>query len=46
MFLNENLKKKKQHRAGEMAQWLRALIALPEVLSPISSNYIVAHNNL
>jgi hypothetical protein len=28
-----------------MAQWLRSL-ALPEVLSSISSNYIVAHNHL
>jgi hypothetical protein len=31
-------------RAGEMAQWLRALIALPEVLSSIPSNHMVAHN--
>jgi hypothetical protein len=28
--------------AGEMAQWLRALIALLAVLSSISSNHIVA----
>jgi hypothetical protein len=33
-------------RAGEMAQWLRALSALPEVLSSIPSNYMVAHNHL
>jgi hypothetical protein len=33
-------------RAGEMAQWLRALNALPEVLSSIPSNYMVAHNYL
>jgi hypothetical protein len=31
---------------GEMAQWLRALTALPEVLSSISSNHMVAHNHL
>ena len=33
-------------RAGEMAQQLRALDALSEVLSAIPSNYIVAHNHL
>jgi hypothetical protein len=32
--------------AGEMAQRLRALAALPEVLSSIPSNHIVAHNHL
>ena len=32
--------------AGEMAQQLRALSALPKVLSSIPSNHIVAHNNL
>jgi hypothetical protein len=32
--------------AGEMAQWLRALTALPEVLSSIPNNYMVAHNHL
>jgi hypothetical protein len=32
--------------AGEMAQWLRALTALPEVLSSISSTHMVAHNHL
>ena len=31
---------------GEMAQWLRALTALPEVLSSIPSNHMVAHNHL
>jgi hypothetical protein len=31
---------------GEMAQQLRALIALPEVLGSISSNHMVAHNHL
>ena len=29
-----------------MAQWLRAPPALPEVLSSIPSNYMVAHNHL
>ena len=29
-----------------MAQCLRALTALPEVLSSISSNHMVAHNHL
>jgi len=32
--------------AGEMAQWLRALTALPEVLSSIPSNHMVAHDHL
>jgi len=32
--------------AAEMAQWLRALTALPEVLSSIPSNHMVAHNHL
>ena len=32
--------------AGEMAQWLRALPALPEVLSSIPSDHMVAHNHL
>jgi hypothetical protein len=29
-----------------MAQWLRALTALPEVLSSIPSNGMMAHNHL
>jgi hypothetical protein len=33
-------------RAREMAQQLRALIALLEVLSSIPSNHMVAHNHL
>jgi hypothetical protein len=32
--------------SGEMAQQLRALTALPEVLSSIPSNHMVAHNHL
>jgi hypothetical protein len=33
-------------RAGEMAQWLRAPTALPEVLSSNPSNHMVVHNHL
>jgi hypothetical protein len=33
-------------RAGEMAQRLRALNALPEVMSSNPSNHMVAHNYL
>ena len=33
-------------QAGEMAQRLRALTALPEVLSSNPSNHMVAHNHL
>ena len=32
-------------RAGEMAQWLRSLTALPEVLSSIPSTHMVAYNH-
>jgi hypothetical protein len=32
--------------AGEMAQRLRALTALPKVPSSIPSNHMVAHNHL
>jgi hypothetical protein len=32
--------------AGEMAQGVRALTALPKVLSSSSSNHMVAHNYL
>jgi hypothetical protein len=32
--------------AGEVVQRLRALIALPEILSSIPSNHMVAHNHL
>jgi hypothetical protein len=34
------------HWVGEMAQQLRALTVLPEVLSSIPSNHMVAHNHL
>jgi hypothetical protein len=29
-----------------MAQWLRALAAIPEILSTIPNNHMVAHNHL
>ena len=38
--------KKSLIRAGEMAQWLGALTALPEALCSIPSNHMVAHNHL
>jgi hypothetical protein len=39
-------KRERDMEAGEMAQRLRALAALPEVLSSIPSNYTVAHYHL
>jgi hypothetical protein len=41
-----NMDLKTATEAGEMAQWLRAVTALPKVLSSIPSNHMVAHNNL
>jgi hypothetical protein len=38
--------KKEMGGSGEMPQRLRALTALPEVLSSIPSNHMVAHNHL
>jgi hypothetical protein len=38
--------RKERTRAREVAQRLRALTALPEVLSSIPSNHMVAHNHL
>lgn len=38
--------KKTSQGAGEMAQWFRALTALPDVLSSIPSNQMVAQNHL
>jgi hypothetical protein len=32
--------------AGEMAQWVRALTALPKVQNSNPSNHMVAHNYL
>jgi hypothetical protein len=34
------------YRAGEMAQQLRTLAALPEVMSSIPSNYMASQNHL
>jgi hypothetical protein len=39
-------KKKGGGGSGDMAQQLRALAALPEVLSSIPSNHMVAHSHL
>jgi hypothetical protein len=33
-------------QAGKKAQWFRAMAVLPEVLSSISCNHMVAHNHL
>jgi hypothetical protein len=38
--------KRDRQGTGEMAQRLRALTALPKVLSSIPSNHMVAHNHL
>jgi hypothetical protein len=37
---------KHPYTGGEMAQQLKALAALPEVLSSIPSNHMVAHDHL
>jgi hypothetical protein len=39
-------RKYREMGAREMAQWLRALTALPEALSSIPINHVVAHNHL
>ena len=41
---SSNIYIKEKILAGEMAQWLRALTALPE--GSIPSNHMVAHNHL
>jgi len=45
--MNKSLKKKRKEKngggAGEMAQRLRALTALPEVLSSIPSNRMMSY---
>jgi hypothetical protein len=45
-FINKNHNLKTAQRAGGMAQQLRALTALPKVLSSNPSNHMVAHNHL
>jgi len=42
----EHLRTVSKMQSQGLAQQLRALIALPEVLSSISSNHMVAHNHL
>jgi hypothetical protein len=44
-FNETDFLKKPKVGAGEMAQWLRALTALQDVLSSIPSNHMVAHND-
>jgi hypothetical protein len=41
-----SIKKLGYEEAGEMTQGLRALAALPEVLSSIPSNHMVVHDYL
>jgi len=41
-----NIDIKRKEGARDMAQRLRALTALPEVLSSIPSDHMVAHNHL
>jgi hypothetical protein len=36
---------RQKFRTGEMAQWVRALTALPKVQSSNPSNHMVAHNH-
>jgi hypothetical protein len=45
-FKNHKDKKKKNFGAGEMAQQLRALTALPKVLSSNSSNHMEIQNEI
>jgi hypothetical protein len=45
-IMNEKFSLRKKIWAGEMAQQLRALAVLPEILSSIPSNHMVAHNHL
>jgi hypothetical protein len=44
--IKKNQKTKNEAQVGEMAQRLRALTALLEVLSSIPSNHMVPHNHL
>ena len=45
-YVRKILSQKCKLGAGEMAQGLRALAALPEVLSSVPTNHMVAHNHL
>jgi hypothetical protein len=44
-FLSQKQYQEAKREAGKMDQQLRALAALPEVLSSIPSNHMVAHNH-
>jgi hypothetical protein len=44
--LKERKGRKEGRQAGEMVQRLRAMTTLPDVLSSIPSNHVVAHNHL
>ena len=44
--LAQALKKETRPGTGEMAQRLRALVALPVVLSSVPHNHMVVHNHL
>ena len=46
VFLTTCNSKNRRNGAGEMTQRLRALTALPEVLSSNPSHHMVAHNHL
>lgn len=46
IYTNKQIKKMLMGGAGKMAQWLRALGVLLEVLSSISSTHIVAQGHL
>ena len=45
-FKQEAVSQSRFPRAGEMAQWLKALAELPDVLSSIPSTHVVAHSHL
>jgi hypothetical protein len=51
-YISENIKSRNDNKerqcwgAGEVVQWLRALTALPKVLSSNPSNHMVTHNHL
>lgn len=50
VWLTEAVEKKRSHKkkgggCGEMAQLLRALVALAEVLSSVSNTHIITHCN-
>jgi hypothetical protein len=44
--LKEMERCEKKLGAGEMAQWLKALVVLPEDLGSIPSTYTAAYNSL